>query len=375
MSYFVTGGTGFLGRFLIDKLLKRKGTIHVLVRKASPKKFEAMAKKQGWDPKRVVAVAGDMTAPKCGLSTAQVRSLSTKKIQHFFHLAALYDMTASAESQHAANIDGTVHALDLAAALKVGPASPMVFHHTSSIAAAGLYPGVFREDMFNEAEGLDDPYLRTKHDSEGLVRGETRIKWRIYRPGMVVGHSQTGEMDKIDGPYYFFTLLKKLREMLPPWMPTLGIEGGRINVVPVDFVVDAMDHIAHKPKLDGHCFHLVDPEPQRVGEVLNTFARAGHAPEMTMRIDARMFAFVPGSIRSRIRPRPRATGPRPRASCSRGTNRSHLLRSCAGCLGRRDRALQARRLTAQYVRHCLNRTERRLSWGGCSCTREAASSG
>src|SRR3546814_14159669 len=95
-----------------------------------------------------------------------------------------------------------------------------------------LYPGIFREDMFDEAEGLDDPYLRTKHDSEGLVREEKRIKWRIYRPGMVVGHSQTGEMDKIDGPYYFFTLIKKLREMLPPWMPTLGIAGGRITIVP-----------------------------------------------------------------------------------------------------------------------------------------------
>ncbi len=294
MSYFVTGGTGFLGRFLIGNLLKRKGAIHVLVRKQSQKKFEALAKKMGWDPKRVIAVAGDMTAPKCGLSAAQLRSLSGK-VRHFFHLAALYDMTASADSQRVANIDGTRHALDLAAALKAG-----CFHHTSSIAAAGLYPGVFREDMFAEAEGLDDPYLRTKHDSEGLVRDETRIPWRIYRPGMVVGHSQTGEMDKIDGPYYFFTFLKKLREMLPPWMPTLGIEGGRINVVPVDFVVDAMDHIAHKPKLDGHCFHLTDPDPMRVGEVLNTFARAGHAPEMTMRIDARMFAFVPGSIRMAV---------------------------------------------------------------------------
>ncbi len=294
MSYFVTGGTGFLGRFLIGNLLKRKGAIHVLVRKQSQKKFEALAKKMGWDPKRVIAVAGDMTAPKCGLSAAQIRSLSGK-VRHFFHLAALYDMTASADSQRVANIDGTRHALDLAAALKAG-----CFHHTSSIAAAGLYPGVFREDMFAEAEGLDDPYLRTKHDSEGLVRDETRIPWRIYRPGMVVGHSQTGEMDKIDGPYYFFTFLKKLREMLPPWMPTLGIEGGRINVVPVDFVVDAMDHIAHKPKLDGHCFHLTDPDPMRVGEVLNTFARAGHAPEMTMRIDARMFAFVPGSIRMAV---------------------------------------------------------------------------
>ena len=294
MSYFVTGGTGFLGRYLIGNLLKRKGTIHVLVRKDSLKKFDALAKKMGWDSKRVLPVTGDMTAPKCGLTAAQIRNL-TGKVQHFFHLAAIYDLTASAESQRAANIDGTQHALDLAAALKVG-----CFHHTSSIAAAGLYPGVFREDMFEEAEGLDDPYLRTKHDSEGLVRAEKRIKWRIYRPGMVVGHSQTGEMDKIDGPYYFFTFLKKLREMLPPWMPTLGIEGGRINVVPVDFVVDAMDHIAHKPKLDGHCFHLTDPEPMRVGEVLNTFARAGHAPEMTMRIDARMFAFVPGGIRMAV---------------------------------------------------------------------------
>ena len=294
MSYFVTGGTGFLGRFLIGNLLRRKGTVHVLVRASSRKKFDAMARRMGWDAARVKPVAGDVTAPGCGLSAAQVKALAGK-VQHFFHLAALYDLTAGAEAQRVANVDGTRHALDLAATLGV-----KCFHHTSSIAAAGLYPGVFREDMFAEAEGLDDPYLRSKHDAEGLVRAETRVRWRIYRPGMVVGHSRTGEMDKIDGPYYFFGFLKKLREMLPPWMPTLGIEGGRINVVPVDFVVDAMDHIAHKPRLDGHTFHLVDPEPQRVGEVLNTFARAGHAPEMTMRIDARMFAFVPGGLRMAV---------------------------------------------------------------------------
>jgi NAD(P)-dependent dehydrogenase (short-subunit alcohol dehydrogenase family) len=294
MAYFVTGGTGFIGRFLIDNLLKRKGTVHVLVRKESLKKFEALAEQRGWDRKRVLPVAGDMAAHNCGLSAAQLRALSGK-VTHFFHLAAVYDLTASAEVMRVANVDGTQHALDLAAALKAG-----CFHHVSSIAAAGLYPGVFREDMFEEAEGLDDPYLRTKHESEGLVRAEKRIKWRIYRPGMVVGHSKTGEIDKIDGPYYFFTFLKKLRQALPPWMPMLGIEGGRINIVPVDFVADALDHIAHKPRLDGHCFHLTDPEPLRVGEVLNVFARAGHAPEMSMRIDARMFAFVPGSVRMAV---------------------------------------------------------------------------
>ncbi|MHB8912055.1 MAG: SDR family oxidoreductase [Lysobacter sp.] len=290
MSYFVTGATGFIGRHLVSNLLKRKGSVHVLVRKSSHKKLAAIGRQMGWDMSRVIAVNGDMTAGKCGVSAAQLRALSGT-VKHFFHLAAIYDLTASADAQRKANIDGTRNALDLAAAIKAG-----CFHHTSSIAAAGLYHGVFREDMFDEAEGLDDPYLRTKHDAEALVRDETRIKWRIYRPGLVVGHSRTGEMDKIDGPYYFFGLLKKLRQMLPPWMPMLGVEGGRINLVPVDYVADAMDHIAHKPRLDGQCFHLVDPDPQRVGEVLNLFARAGHAPEMTMRLDTRMFAFVPSSI-------------------------------------------------------------------------------
>ena len=111
--------------------------------------------------------------------------------------------------------------------------------------------------------------------------------------GIVIGDSRTGAIDKIDGPYYFFRLIKKMREMLPPWMPTIGLEGGRLNLVPVDWVAAALDHIAHKSALDGHTFHLTDPAPQRIGEVLNLFARAGHAPRMTMRIDARIVWFHP----------------------------------------------------------------------------------
>lgn len=294
MSYFVTGATGFIGRFLVSNLLKRKGTVHVLVRKGSAKKLAMIGEQMGWDMKRIIAVNGDLGKAKLGIAPAQLAALKGK-ITHFFHLAAIYDMTADAESQKQANIGGTKHALELAAAIKVG-----CFHHTSSIAAAGLYPGVFREDMFDEAEGLKDPYLRTKHESEGLVRKQTAVPFRIYRPSMVVGHSKTGEIDKIDGPYYLFTLIKKIRETIPQWVPTLGIEGGRINVVPVDFVADAMDHIAHKKGLDGQCFHLVDPEPMRFGELMNTFARAAHAPEMTMRLDARMFAFIPAPMRMAV---------------------------------------------------------------------------
>ena len=79
----------------------------------------------------------------------------------------------------------------------------------------------------------------------------------------MVGHSETGEMDKIDGPYYFFKLLQQLRDALPQWFPLAGPEGGQTNIVPVDFVAKAMDHIAHMPDddLPGDTFHLVDPEP------------------------------------------------------------------------------------------------------------------
>src|SRR3546814_3402501 len=107
-----------------------------------------------------------MAAARYGLTAAQVRGLKGK-VKHFFHLAAIYDLDAKAEAQRVANVDGTQNALDLAAAIEAG-----CFHHASSIAAAGLYPGIFREDMFDEAEGLDDPYLRPKHDSEGPVREE-----------------------------------------------------------------------------------------------------------------------------------------------------------------------------------------------------------
>ncbi len=292
MTYFVTGATGFIGKFLVKNLLKRDGTIYVLVRKNSIKKLEALYPWWGLpaSQKRVVPIMGDLGKLKLGVAAADIAKLKGK-VKHLFHLAAIYDLSADAASQQTANIDGTRNAVEFAEAVKAG-----IFHHTSSIAAAGLYDGTFREDMFEEAEELDHPYFRTKHDSEGIVRNECKVPWRVYRPGMVVGHSQTGEIDKIDGPYYFFKLIQKMRDTLPQWMPTIGIEGGKLNVIPVDYVVDAMDFIAHKKGLDGECFHLTDPEPMRIGELLNIFAKAAHAPQMTMRVNAKMLSFIPSYV-------------------------------------------------------------------------------
>jgi NAD(P)-dependent dehydrogenase (short-subunit alcohol dehydrogenase family) len=289
MTYFVTGATGFIGRFLVQSLLQRgKGTVYVLVRPKSLGKLDELREFWGKESaKRVVPIKGDLLQPKLGVGKADLVRLKGK-VKHFYHLGAVYDIEASAEAMQKANIVGTEGALALAEAVQAG-----CFHLVSSIAAAGLYRGTFTEDMFEEAEELDHPYHSTKHDSEGLVRANERVPFRIYRPGVVVGHSQTGFIDKIDGPYYFFKALQKLRESWPRWIPLVGVEGGYINVVPVDFVVDALVHLSHQPRLDGRCFHLTDPKVRRVGEMLNVFARAAHAPEMAFRLDRKIFAMAP----------------------------------------------------------------------------------
>ena len=152
--------------------------------------------------------------------------------------------------------------------------------------------------MFDEGQKLTHPYHRTKFEAEKLVRQQAKAPWRVYRPAIVVGDSRTGEMDKIDGPYYFFKAIQKVRHALPEWFPLVGLEVGRTNIVPVDYVAAAIDHIAHQDGLDGQAFHLVNPKMQRVGDVMNTFARAGHAPQMVMRVDKRMTDMLPKGVLS-----------------------------------------------------------------------------
>jgi NAD(P)-dependent dehydrogenase (short-subunit alcohol dehydrogenase family) len=292
MQYFVTGATGFIGKRLVKKLLERKGAVvHFLIRQESEGKVAGLREFWGVSAARVKPVFGDLTSKKLGVAADVVKQLKGQ-IDHFYHLAAVYDLSADAESQVAVNIDGTRNTVDFAKAIDAGH-----FHHVSSIAAAGLYEGVFREDMFEEAENTDHPYFMTKHESEKLVRKENKLPWTVYRPAMVVGDSKTGEMDKIDGPYYFFKLIQRMRQILPPWMPSVGLEGGRINIVPVDFVVNALDHISHHHRTSGKCFHLVDPEGYRVGDVLDILSKAAHAPKMNLFINAALLGFIPKSVK------------------------------------------------------------------------------
>jgi NAD(P)-dependent dehydrogenase (short-subunit alcohol dehydrogenase family) len=293
MTYFVTGATGFIGRHLVEELLKRKGDIHVLVRRGSQKKMDELIAQWGAQG-RVHKVIGDLQKPLLGVNRKWIAD-NKGKVDHFFHLAAIYDMTADEETNDRLNVDGTRNAVKLANALGVKH-----LHHTSSVAVAGKYKGLFREDMFDEGQKLPSPYHRTKFESEKIVREEATVPWRVFRPAIVIGHSETGAMDKIDGPYYFFKAIQKTRDLLPQWTPLIGPELGYTNMVPVDFVARAMDHIAHKRGLDGQAFHLTNPRKQRVGEAMNEFAKAAHAPQLTIRIDKRLTDALPKGVFSML---------------------------------------------------------------------------
>ncbi|MFF0527487.1 SDR family oxidoreductase [Nocardia amikacinitolerans] len=266
VSYIVTGGTGFLGRRVVQGLLDAdpEAIVHVLVRAESLAKFTELA--EGWHGgERVFALVGDLTAERLGLRDQAPRA------DHVVHLGAVYDMTADEAVTHAANVAGTRSVIALARELGA------VLHHVSSVAVAGDHKGKFFEEDFDLGQNLTSPYHRTKFAAEQLVRESRGVRWRVYRPAIVVGDSRTGEMDKIDGPYYFFSAIAKLAG-LPSELPMPLPDLGATNIVPVDYVAAAMVELVRKPGLDGRTFHLVNPKPQPFDAVYGALAAAAGAP-------------------------------------------------------------------------------------------------
>lgn len=270
MRYVVTGGTGFIGRRVVSGILARDTTaeVWVLVRRESLTRFEHLA--QHWSD-RAKPLVGDLTADDLGLTDIDVGDLGD--IAHVVHCAAIYDITVDEAAQRTANVDGTRAVIALARRLGA------TLHHVSSIAVAGDHRGVFTEDDFDIAQDLPTPYHQTKFEAEMLVRAATDVRHRIYRPAVVVGDSRTGEMDKIDGPYYFFGILARLAA-LPRWTPMALPDTGRTNVVPVDFVAEALVHLMHVEGRDGQTFHLTAPNTVGLVDIYRGVAEAAGLPPL-----------------------------------------------------------------------------------------------
>jgi thioester reductase-like protein/short-subunit dehydrogenase involved in D-alanine esterification of teichoic acids len=270
MRYVVTGGTGFIGRRVVSQLLARDGDseVVVLVRRESLGRFERLATQWG---SRAKPLVGDLTMPGLGLADDVVAELGP--VDHVVHCAAIYDITAAEAQQRAANVEGTRGVIELAQRVDA------TLHHVSSIAVAGTYRGEFTENDFDVAQDLPTPYHRTKFEAEMLVRSTQGLRYRVYRPAVVVGDSRTGEMDKVDGPYFFFGVLAKVAR-LPKFTPMALPDTGRTNIVPVDFVVDALVALMHAPDRDGQTFHLTAPKTIGLRGIYRGVANAAGLPPL-----------------------------------------------------------------------------------------------
>ncbi|WP_020111126.1 SDR family oxidoreductase [Rhodococcus sp. 114MFTsu3.1] len=259
-KYIVTGGTGFLGQNVLPLILERDSAaeVHVLVRQQSVAKLEQQVAGLPGDD-RVHPLVGDLTEP--GLGVKEVPS----DVDHIVHLGAVYDLTAGDE-QSGANVDGTRAVVDLAVATGAR------LHHVSSIAIAGDHVGTFTENDFDKGQGFPTAYHRTKFEAEAIVR-DSATDWRVYRPSAVVGHSETGAIDKIDGPYFFFPFFAELAK-LPSILPVTVPDIGATNLVPVDYVATAIVDLIVRNPLGQRVFHLVNPEPQSMVEVYSAFGAA-----------------------------------------------------------------------------------------------------
>ncbi len=270
MHYVVTGGTGFIGSRVITRILETEpdALVWVLVRRESLARFERLVHRWG---ERAKPLVGDLTAVGLGLSDQTVGELDS--VDAVVHCAAIYDITAGEAEQRAANVEGTRAVIGLATTLDA------TLHHVSSIAVAGTFPGEYTENDFDVAQELPTPYHRTKFEAEQLVRSTPGLRYRVYRPAVVVGDSHTGEMDKVDGPYYFFGVLARLA-VLPKVTPIVLPDSGRTNIVPVDYVADALVALLRLGGWDGQTFHLTAPESIGLRGIYRALARTAGLPPL-----------------------------------------------------------------------------------------------
>jgi thioester reductase-like protein/NADP-dependent 3-hydroxy acid dehydrogenase YdfG len=273
MHYVVTGGTGFIGRRVVSRLLDSRpdAEVWVVVRRPSLGRFERLTGQWG---ERAKPLVGDLAEPDMGLTDEAIAELGN--VEHVVHCAAIYDLTVPEPDQRIANVEGTRAVIEFARRLDA------TLHHVSSIAVAGEFRGEYTEDDFDVGQQLPTPYHQTKFEAELLVREagmSAGLRHRIYRPAVVVGDSRTGEMDKIDGPYYFFGVLAKLA-VLPRFTPIMLPDTGRTNIVPVDYVVDALVALMHADGRDGQTFHLTAPKTIGLRGIYRGIADAAGLPPL-----------------------------------------------------------------------------------------------
>jgi thioester reductase-like protein len=275
----VTGWPGFIGRRLVQGLAERldpaRDRLVLFTRERHAEAARTALSTLGIDGE---VIEGDIARMHLGMAGAEYKRV-VAEVTQIWHLAALYDLGADQDRIRAVNLEGTRHVLELARAAR----RLVRLHHFSTAYVSGDREGVILERELDVGQGFHNPYERSKFEAERLVRrAMVEIPATVYRPSIVVGDSRTGEIDRIDGPYYLAIMLVASPLAIP--LPLPGRGTAPLNVVPVDFVVDAALSIAANPAGAGKTVHLADPSPLSTRTVYELIAkRAGKSlPPVTL---------------------------------------------------------------------------------------------
>ncbi|GAA6525585.1 SDR family oxidoreductase [Intrasporangium sp. DVR] len=269
----MTGFPGFLGSALLPRLLARRPDSKAicLVQRhhldTASERVRELAETAPLTFGRIELVEGDITEPGLGLSPEARASLDA--VTEVWHLAAVYDLGVDHEVARAVNVAGTANVLDFCWSRP----SPARLHHVSTCYVSGDHAGEFSEDTLDEGQSFRNHYESTKFTAELLVRQASTdgLPVTIYRPGIVVGDSATGETQKFDGPYYFARFLR--RQGPVALVPRLSDpDRVRVYLVPRDFVVAAMDHLSQLEASVGRTYALADPQAPTAREIVDHFA-------------------------------------------------------------------------------------------------------
>lgn len=297
-TVFLTGFPGFLGSRLIPRILEREPGASVVC--LVQPKFATMARARvdelvAIEPSfagRIDLVEGDLTAPDLGLD--DVAAL-TDTVDEIWHLAAVYDLEVARDVGMRVNLDGTRNVVRFA------ERCPKLerLHYVSTCYVSGRFCGPFRETDLDVGQSFNNYYEETKFLAELEVAAarDAGLPVTVYRPSIVVGDSRTGDTQKFDGPYVMLQWLLRQRRLPVALVPYIGDPTMvRFNVVPSDFVLDAISHLSTLDGATGRTYHLADPEPPTVDELLSAMCGAVGVRGLRVRLPHHLAAWALGNI-------------------------------------------------------------------------------
>ena len=294
-----TGFPGFLGSALLPRVLKRaEGDRAVCVvqgkfAEAADERRREIERRHPETAGRIELVEGDITESGLGMDNGAARP---KAVREIFHLAAIYDLAVSREAGMRVNVEGTRRVLEFAE----NCSKLERLQYVSTCYVSGRWAGAFTEDDLEKDQVFNNYYEETKFLAEVDVQRAMRggLPATVYRPAIVVGDSRTGATQKYDGPYAMIRLI--MRQPLVAIAPVIGDPTVvRVNVVPSDFVVDAIAHLSGALQAAGTVYQLADPAPLTVDELIDEIGRA--IPKRVVKVPTfasvakPMLEYVPGA--------------------------------------------------------------------------------